>query len=164
MTFRTPQYKRLMVRLRHNERGQSIVEIALTLPILATCLLGAAEFARVAYAAIEVSNAAKAGVAYAAQNLTTAADVTGIKLAATLDAGNITLNTPTVTVTGVCSSGINTSCPGGVCTNTSCSTPGDHIETIVSVDTATTYSPTIHVPGFPASYTLRGHATQICLP
>jgi Flp pilus assembly protein TadG len=162
----TLKYRELLLRLRHNEKGQSIVEIALTLPILATLLLGAAEFARLAYAAIEVSNAAKAGVAYASQN-GSSGDTAGIQLAATLDAGNIILNTPTVTVKGVCSSGAACTGTGNTCTNTDCQNPlnpNDHIETIVSVDTSTTFDPVIHVPGFPGSFTLRGHATQICLP
>jgi Flp pilus assembly protein TadG len=161
MTFLTPNYKRLMVKLRRGEKGQSLVEMSLTLPVLAICLLGAAMFAQGAYYAIEVANAAKAAVAYGAQN---AGDTAGIQRAATLDAGNITLSTPAVTVTGVCSSGAACTGTGNTCTNQDCSTAGDHIETIVSVDTATTFTPVIHIPGLPTSYTLHGHATQICLP
>jgi Flp pilus assembly protein TadG len=163
MPFLTPNYKRLMVKLRRSEKGQSLVEISLTLPVLGVCLLAAATFAKVAYYAIEVSNAARAGVAYAAQGTTTAADTAGIQAAAALDANNITLSTPVVTVKGVCSSGAACTGTGNTCTNTDC-TPNDHIETIVSVDTATTVTPVIHIPGLPTSYTLRGHATQICLP
>jgi Flp pilus assembly protein TadG len=160
----TQMYTRLMVKLRCGEEGQSLVEISLTLPVLVLCLLAAAMFAQGAYYAIEVANAAKAGVAYAAQSTATAADTAGIQTAATLDANNITLATPSVTVSSVCSSGTACTGTGNTCKNTDCSTPGYHIETIVSVDTATTFAPVIHVPGLPTSYTLRGHATQICLP
>jgi Flp pilus assembly protein TadG len=164
MRSATQTYRRLMNKLRCGEEGQSLVEISLTLPVLVLCLLAAAMFAQGAYYAIEVANAAKAGVAYAAQSSATAADTAGTQAAAILDANNITLATPTVTVRGVCSSGAACTGNGNSCKNTDCSTPGDHIETIVSVDTATTFAPVIHVPGLPASYTLRGHATQICLP
>src|SRR5947209_9684619 len=131
MTHRRPKYKEwLPIKVRRNEEGQSILEVALALPLLITLLGVSAMFAQAAYFAVEVSNAAKAGVAYGAQNISAVADTTGIKNAAVLDAININLPTSnvTVTTTGVCSSG--TQCTGGVCTNTSCTTiPGDHIET-----------------------------------
>jgi Flp pilus assembly protein TadG len=161
--------KELITRLLHGDAGQSLVEIALTLPVLIALLVGAAEFASVAYVAIEVSNAAKAAVAYGAQSPTTVSDTTGIQNAAILDASNITLTSSNVTVStlGVCSSGA--SCTGApnntTCTNTDCQTnAGDHIETILTVGTSYTFKPAVHLPGLPASYTLRGHATQICLP
>ncbi len=151
---------------RRRDAGQAIVEIALTLPVLIVLLLGAAEFASVAYVAIEVSNAAKAAVAYGAQS-TTVSDTTGIQNAAILDASNITLTSSNVTVStaGVCSSGAACTGTNSTCINTDCQTnAGDHIETILTVGTSYTFTPAIHLPGFPASYTLRGHATQICLP
>ena len=51
------------------------MELALVVPVFIALLLGAAEFARLAYAGIEVSNAARAGVAYGSQSSTTAADI-----------------------------------------------------------------------------------------
>jgi Flp pilus assembly protein TadG len=159
--------KELITRLLHGDAGQSLVEIALTLPMLIALLVGAAEFASVAYVAIEVSNAAKAAVAYGAQNPTTVADTTGIQNAAILDANNITLTSSDVTVStaGVCSSGAACTGANSTCTNTDCQTnAGDHIETILTVGTSYTFKPAVHLPGLPASYTLRGHATQICLP
>ena len=65
------------IMLRRNLRensGQAFVELALVLPIFILLLVGAAEVGRLAYASIEVSNAARAGVAYAAQSHTTAQD------------------------------------------------------------------------------------------
>jgi Flp pilus assembly protein TadG len=159
--------KEWITRLRRGGAGQSLVEIALTLPVLLVLLVGAGELARVAYVAIEVSNAAKAAVAYGAQNPSTVADTTGIKNAAILDAGNITLTASNVTVAtaGVCSSGAACTGTNSTCTNTDCQTnPGDHIETILTVTTSYNFSPVIHLAGLPTSYTLHGHATQICLP
>ena len=58
-------------------------------------LIGAAEFARAAYAYIEVSNAARAAVQYGAQNDATALDTAGMLTAAkndyAFDANNLTL-------------------------------------------------------------------------
>ena len=64
--------------LRSGEAGGALVETALTAPVLVLLVLGAVEFARVACAAIEVTNAARAGVAYGAQNGGTASDTPGI--------------------------------------------------------------------------------------
>ena len=61
-----------------NQTGQALVELSLTLPILFLLLMGAAEFGTLAYSAIEVANAARAGVAYGAQSHVTAADSTGM--------------------------------------------------------------------------------------
>ncbi len=63
---RRPFISRLFGRTR-TEKGQALVELALTFPILVMLFVGAAEFARVVYASIEVSNAAMAGVSYGAQ-------------------------------------------------------------------------------------------------
>ena len=51
------QQRRLMVKA---ERGSALVELALTMPILILLFVGAAEFASLSYASIEVSNAARA--------------------------------------------------------------------------------------------------------
>src|ERR1700733_8939384 len=70
--------------------GGALVELALLIPVFVALLLGAAEFARLAYAGIEVSNAARAGVAYGSQSSTTASDITGMQTAATNDGANVT--------------------------------------------------------------------------
>ncbi len=162
--------KELITKLLRGDAGQSFVEIALTLPVLVILLVGAAEFATIAFAAIEVSNAARAAVAYGALS-TTMGDSTGIKNAAIMDASNLNpaLATSNVTVStvGVCSSGAACTGTGSTCTNTDCrnpANPGDQIETILTVDISYPFTPKIHLPGVPASYTLHGHATQICLP
>jgi Flp pilus assembly protein TadG len=156
--------KDLIDKLRHRETGQSFVEIALMMPVLVILLVGAAEFASVLYVAIEVSSAARAAVAY---GTIAPGDTAGIQNAAILDAGNITLTSSNVTVStaGVCSSGTACTGPNSTCVaGTDCTAAGDHIETIVTVGTSYTFTPAIHLPFVPVSYTLRGHATQICLP
>lgn len=74
---------------RRDDRGQALVETALVLPLLFLLLLGAAELGRVAYAAIEISNAARAGAQYGSQDAGTMGDTNGITTAAQNDASNL---------------------------------------------------------------------------
>ena len=82
-------------------RGQALVELALTAPVLIILVLGAIDFGRVYFSQVAVTNAAQNGAAYASQSATSAADTAGIKAAATADTSNL-LNTsatnPEVTV------------------------------------------------------------------
>ena len=137
------------------EAGQTLVETALVFPLLITILVGAAEIARVAYAAIEVANAAHAGVQYGAQTGRTAADTTGIVTAASADAANLTGMTTTSSYSCVCSDGTASTCLATDCTNS-------QIEQILTVNTQVTYDPVIHLPGLPHTYTLKGQAIQKC--
>lgn len=135
------------------DRGGAVVELALTVPLLALMLVGAAEFARLEYAGVEVSNAAMAGVQYGSQNAATAADTTGIGTAAQNDAPNITLGTTTATKSCICSDG-----SASTCQRTDCSS--SNIETVLTVETQGTFDPLIHLPGLPTTYTLHGEAIQ----
>jgi len=136
--------------------GQSLVETALVFPLLITIVVGAAEMARVAYAAIQVSNAARAGVQYGAQNGYTASDTAGIANAAASDAANLTTLTTTSSFSCVCSDGTASTCSNGDCATS-------HIEQILTVQTQATIDPVIHLPGLPKTYTLKGQAVQKCV-
>lgn len=133
--------------------GGALVETALVAPIFITLLIGVVEFGVGFYDAIEVSNAALAGVQYGAQNAGTSGDTTGIQTAATNDAPNITLGTTTVSHTCICSNGA-----ASTCLSTDCST--SHIETILTVQTQTTLNPVFRLPGLPTSFTIHGQAIQ----
>src|ERR1035437_9955475 len=106
---------------RHNlqeHTGQALVELALVVPIFTILLIGAVEFGRLAYASIEVCNAARAGAAYASQNHVTAdasdpTNLANIQTAATQDAPNVGGITATVTNTCSCSDGTS----GVTCAN-----------------------------------------------
>ncbi|HZL52764.1 MAG TPA: TadE family protein [Terracidiphilus sp.] len=135
------------------EGGQALVELALSMPLLLVILLGAAEFARMEYAGIEVADAAMAGVQYGAQEPNTAADTTGIQAAARGDAPDITLGTTTASISCICSDG-----SASTCLSTDCSTSA--IEQILTVKTQATLTPVIHVPGLPATFALHGQAVQ----
>lgn len=52
--------------MRKQEKGQSIVEIALLLPLLMLMLLGLLDFGRVYYVVVSLNDAAQEGAAYAA--------------------------------------------------------------------------------------------------
>jgi Flp pilus assembly protein TadG len=57
---------------RSNEAGQSLLEMALLLPILCLLVVGITDLGRAAAVTMMVNNAATAGVEYGAQNGTTA--------------------------------------------------------------------------------------------
>ena len=146
--------------LRHNlrkETGQALVELAFVVPIFTILLIGAAEFGRLAYADIEVCNAARAGAAYGSQNHVTATDTTGIQTAATQDAPNVGGITATVTNTCSCSDGTY----GVTCANagTKCVSPGRILET-VQVNTTATVNVGFHIAGTATSFTLHGLANM----
>src|ERR1051326_5233566 len=69
-----------------DEAGAVLVELAFVLPILIVFMLGATDFGRVLFAAIELSNAVTAGAEYGSRLTSTATDVTGIKNVVTSDA------------------------------------------------------------------------------
>jgi Flp pilus assembly protein TadG len=138
-----------------NDAGQALVELALVLPVFILLLVGAVEIGRLAYASIEVSNAARAGVAYGSQNHTTASDTANIRLAATKEAPNITsLATPVVTLVCSCSSGTSITCANA---GTTCVSPA-HIIEYVQVQTSAPVNTLFHFPGIASTVTFRGYA------
>lgn len=138
----------------HDESGQAFVELALSMTILILLLTGAAEFGRLAYAGIEVSNAARAGVAYGAQNHITASDNAGMQSAAVNDGPNVGSLTATATSFCTCSSNLSSQVS---CVATSC-TGGARLIEYVQVNTSAAVNPLLYVPGLPKTYTLRGQA------
>lgn len=142
--------------LQQETAGQSLIETALLGSLFMVLLLGIIELGRVAYAAIEVANAARAGAAYGAQNGSTASDSTGISNAATNDAANLTGLSTTSSYACVCSDGTASTCAHGDCSTS-------HIEEILTVNTQANFNPLFHLPGLPTSYTLKGKAVQKCM-
>src|SRR5271155_2059321 len=129
--------------------GQAFVELALALPIFFLLLIGAAEFALLAYAGIEVSNAARAGVAYGAQSAATASDLTGMATAATNDGSNVAGLSATATELWSCSNAASTLSPAPpTCT------AGNRVLNYVQVNTTAAVSPPIRLPGLPTTFTL----------
>jgi Flp pilus assembly protein TadG len=147
-----------------SEDGGALVETALSMSFLLVLLLGAVEFGRLAYAAIQVNSAAKAAAQYGAQSRTTAADIPGMTSAAQNDYfGNtaLQLTSPTATTGYACNCADTGST--AVCTNNSVTAPacpGSVMEVTITVQTQTSFNPLFHVPGLAGPFTLTGTAKQ----
>jgi Flp pilus assembly protein TadG len=151
-----------------DDAGQAMVEFALTMPLLILLLLGAVELARVAFASIELSNAARAAAQYGAQNATTVGDPAGMATAASNEAANLAGVNTTVLISGICSSGAActgaNSGAGPTCKNTDCQTnANDHVETILTVTSTVSFQSVMQVSSLPSSFTLQRTVTQKCL-
>jgi Flp pilus assembly protein TadG len=152
-----------------NEAGQALVELAVTVPVLLMVLMGAMEFARFVYLAIEVSNSARAAAQYAAMNGGASADFAGITAAARADSFN--LSSPQVTATVLSDS---CACSGAETTVVACNTDcasGQRIFETVTVQTSARYAPMFRIPSFSSgtssfgsNITLKGYAQQMVLP
>lgn len=153
----------------HEDVGQAFVELALVLPILTLLIVGGAEVGRLAYADIEVSNAARAGVAYAMQGHAAVASnqYTTIENVAKQDAPDIpglVVDPPVLACYCENSSGVTTalaSCSAADANTsaTSCPSPSS-IVIYVQVNTHADVNTAFHFPGIPSTVTLRGTASM----
>lgn len=168
MINRTMRFFGRAVAEREGETGSALVELALSIPLFMLVLLGAAEFARVTYAAIEVTNAARAGAQYAATLGGATGDTTGIQNAAQNDAYDLgtSVTTSVYADTCVCSGAESTTV---ACTSTCPS--GQHILETVTIKATATYDPLITPSGwFPnlvgsyGPFNLSAYAQQMVLP
>lgn len=137
-----------------NDTGQSLVELALMFPIFIILLVGAAEIGRVAYAAIEVSNAARAGASYGSLSRSRAIDLAGIQLMATKDAANLAGVTATASNFCACSTGGTITCSTAL---TTCPSPA-RVIAYVQVNTTANFDPLFHLSGLPTTFVLKGQA------
>lgn len=154
-------------RAVRGESGQALVETAIAIPLLFVLLLGAAEFARFAYAAIEVSNAANAAVEYGASSRSAATDWSvsgttysgGIVTAATADAANLSGMSVT-SISAACTCSDSTYTPTSCADNSTCTNNNTSMVQTITVKTQATYDPLIYVPGGPTTLTLYGQASR----
>lgn len=149
--------------VRAGEEGSALVELALSLPMLLIMLLGAAEFAKLSYSAIEVSNAAHSAAVYAASSVSHSSDSAGISNAATIDSGDLAGgNAVSVTsVTTSCSCSNTAYTPTSCSDNQTCFNNNSAMITTVTVTTQSTYTPLIRIPGGALSFTLHGQSSQV---
>jgi Flp pilus assembly protein TadG len=141
---------------RQNEkraRGQASVELSLSLPLLLMMFLVVVETGRAFYIAISVANAARAGVQYGAQNLTTAGDNAGMQAAAANDAPNLTGMTAVATHFCKCSDG-----SASTCLSTDCAS--SHRLLYAKVTTSAPYTPLITFMGILPTMTVPGKAVM----
>ena len=134
--------------------GQSYVELAFALPVLAIVLVIAADFGRLFYTYLEVINAARAGAQYGANSVITAADSAGMVTAAKQDGVNIASLTVTASQ---CTCGTPTpsipACSSNYCTN-------DPQGNYVIVNAQAPFSTITRYPGVPSSVTLKSQAVM----
>ncbi len=149
--------RRFLGRLWKADGGQALTELGLLLPVLVLMLIGTVELARLAYVAIEVSNAAHAGAQYGAQSIIYASDTVGIQNAAANDAANITLASTVPTLSYTCSDGTTPTGSPLICAS------GAEVEGILTVVTSTSFNPLFHVGGLGTSFTLNGRDQQTVL-
>lgn len=134
--------------------GQSYVELAFALPVLAIILVVAADFGRLFYTYVEVINAARAAAQYGSNSVVTAADSSGMIAAAKQDGVNIANLTVTASE---CTCGTATAsvlaCSSNYCTN-------DPQGNYVVVNAQAPFSTITKYPGVPSSITLKSQAVM----
>jgi Flp pilus assembly protein TadG len=135
--------------------GQSVVEMALAMPLLLLLIVGACDLARAFFQTIQLYNAARAGVQYGAQSITAAADSASISAAASADVSSLSGMSVSVSQC-TCLSGSNVSACGA--TSAYCSANSE--STWVEVDTSAPFTTLIPYPGFPRAFTLSGKAVM----
>jgi Flp pilus assembly protein TadG len=118
------------------ERGQALAELALILPVLLVLVLGAIDFGRLFLVGIELNQAARQGVAYAAASTANATDTAGISTAALDGVGGLS-GTPAVTST------------------TAVDSSGGHVSTVT---VSATFQTLIDWPGIPHTIAMTGSA------
>jgi Flp pilus assembly protein TadG len=146
----------LFGRRRHFSaaRGQSYVELAFALPVLAIILVVAADFGRLFYTHLEVINAARAAAQYGSNSVVTAADSTGMVAAAKQDGVNV--SNLTVTASQCTCGTATTSVPA--CSSTYCA--NDPQGNYVVVNAQAPFSTIVKYPGLPTSVTLKSQAVM----
>lgn len=145
-------------RLHRFESGGALVELAVSLPLLALILVGTADFARVFYTSIELNNAARAGAQFGAQGLAESGNIALMQSSATSAAPNLTGVTAAASRScdcadnsGVfsgpvsCTAPINTICPGAL-----------HRVMSVTVTASTTFSTISALLGVPCRLAVGG--------
>ncbi len=135
-----------------NEAGVSLIETALLLPVLLLMMVGAVDFGRAYYAAIEVQSAAEAGALYGVQY---PSDTAGMISAAKADATNVTGLTPLAYFGCECFDGTSTV---SSCTKTPTTCGTNNFINYAEVDTTATYTTLLKYPGIPSTITLTGKA------
>jgi Flp pilus assembly protein TadG len=149
-----------------SEKGAAIIELAASLPLLVMVLVGTADFARVFYYAIELTNAARAGAQYASFSDIQAAQTANIQAAAQSAAPNISPITVTLVAPfPFCQCGSNDGSspllqtPPSTPWCTSACPAGRHKVASVTVTTTKTFTTFARIPGIPNTLTLSRTAT-----
>ena len=152
-----------------SQSGQSLVELAMVLPVLVLLALGVIEVGRYSYIGILVANAARSGAAYGAQSLPQAVNASGVTAAVqndfqdnTQDATNLSLSSITSSVSCGCDSNgtiTTAACSGATNPNAGTCSAG-HWVVMVSVTAGGTFRSLFNYPGIPKSIAISRTATM----
>lgn len=149
------------------QSGQTLLEVALLMPLLLALLLGVIDLGRFGYLDIMVANAARAGAGYGAQNLAQSVDTTGITDAADNDYQNngepvSTLNVSVLSpqVCGCDNGGAFTAAATGCNGAGSGTCAAGHWVVTVSVTASGKFDPLFPYPGIPNPITLSSTSTM----
>ena len=151
-----------MMRNKISERGQSLIEFALMLPLIFLLIVNAVNFGSYLYAAITVANAARAGAEYSIMGgamATSPGTPTNAQIATLVTNDIISLPNRATVQIRVCGNNNGTvtcTCMAGACTGMG-STPADAENTgaaaalyiLRAVDVTYTYQPLIPLWDFP---------------
>jgi Flp pilus assembly protein TadG len=148
---------------RAQERGAALVELAVALPMLVLLMLGTADFARIFYMTMTLSEAARAGAQYGAQSVTKSRDTAGMRTAATnaVAADNLSGFSVTATTACVCwnDAGSTSQAPSpNTCAGTCAG--GYHLVVNVTVTATGTFTTVANYPGIPHTLTLSRDAVM----
>ena len=142
------------VTRRRRARGQSMVELAMALPLLILMLVAAVDIGRLLFIAITANSAARAGVQYGAQSVITASDTTGMVSAALQDGKDVSGLSATATYYCKCpDASTPPKCGDNVCAS------GDQIIYVNVIATAQ-FTPMTKIPGIPSPLTITTNATR----
>jgi Flp pilus assembly protein TadG len=155
-------------------KGQSAVEFAIVVPVLALFLFVAADFGRIFFVSVAVNNAARAGAQFGSQSTATASatdEPTGMQIAACNDYGYTGL-TATSFTGSTCQTVLNPTVSVCTCGTVSAGFPAcssssaspycsdTKSDSYVTVNTSATFQTILNYPGITNSYTLTGQATM----
>jgi Flp pilus assembly protein TadG len=131
--------------ISRKESGNSLIELALAVPLLLLMLLGTADFGRLFYESIAVENAARCGTQFAVVSTANHNNLAGIQQAALND----------LPVSASASALATKVCRCGWGAENDCSTTCSSKRTYIRVRVQKTFTPLVPYPGIPSSVLLR---------
>jgi Flp pilus assembly protein TadG len=136
-----------------SQRGAALVEMTVAMPVLLLVLVGAADFGRIFFSALAVTQAARAGAefgAYSDANSSNADNIRAAALAAVASDLAVTITFPTA---GGDARTCECATDAGAFTTTSCASPtcgaGEHLIKAVTVTASFSFSAIAPYPGIP---------------
>jgi Flp pilus assembly protein TadG len=135
--------------------GQSAVEFAIIAPVLLVLLVVASDFARLFFMSIDLNNVARAGAQYGSQTVITAADLAGMRTAATTAGASIT---GLAVASSQCTCTASSTIPA-CAASYNCST--NPKATYVDVSATATFKTITNYPGIPSSIPLTATAIMV---